>query len=111
VWFAPLLVHLGLLGSVHRSRVAALAMWTLAAIFGGWFIASRSSPPQAGLMSLRHPGTWNQLLPAAYLFALTIVLVCSMYTLWRARQHPAAATIGIDAMVEGSRPRASIGPL
>ena len=58
VWFAPLIVHLGLLGYVYRSRVAALAMWTLAAFFGGWFIASRSSPPQAGLMSLRHPGTW-----------------------------------------------------
>lgn len=111
VWFAPLVVHLGFLGYVHRSRVAALAMWTLAAIFGGWFIASRSSPPQAGLMSLRHPGMWNQLLPAAYLFALTIVLICSVYTIWRPRQHPAAATGGIDAMAEGSRPRASIGPL
>ncbi len=111
VWLAPLLVHLGFLGSVHRSRVAALAMWTLAAIFGGWFVASRSSPPQAGLVSLRHPGTWNQLLPAAYLFALTTVLICSVYIFWRARQHPAAATIGIDAVVEGGRPRASIGPL
>ena len=40
VWFAPRLVHLGFLGFVHRSRVAALAMWTLAAIFGGWFVAS-----------------------------------------------------------------------
>ncbi len=106
VWFAPLLVHLGLLGFVHRSRVAALAMWTLAAIFGGWFIASRSSPPQAGLMSLRHPGTWNQLLPAAYLFALCIVLICTVYTIWRARQHPAAAAIDIDAMAESSRPSA-----
>ena len=62
-------------------------------------------------MSLRHPGTWNQLLPAAYLFALTIVLVCSVYTLWRARQHQAAATIGIDAMEQGSRQKASAGPL
>jgi alpha-1,2-mannosyltransferase len=110
VWFAALLVHLGVLGYVHRSRVAALAMWTLAAIFGGWFIASRSSPPQAGLMSLRHPGTWDQLLPAAYLFALCIVLICTVYTIWRARQHPTAATAGIDEMVEESRPRASIGP-
>ena len=102
VWFAPLLVHLGLLGFVHGWRVAALAMWTLAAIFGGWFVASRSSPPQAVVVVMRHPGLWNQLLPAAYLFALTIVLVCSVYTFWRARQHPAAATIGIDAIVEGN---------
>ncbi|BBZ62986.1 glycosyltransferase 87 family protein [Mycolicibacterium monacense] len=105
VWFAPLLVHLGYLGYVHRSRVAALAMWVLAAIFGGWFVASRSLPPQAGLMSLRHPGTWDQLLPAAYLFALTIVLICSVCALWRARQHPPA---GVDATVESSRQRASI---
>ena len=110
VWFAPLLVHLGVLGFVHRSRVAALAMWTLAATFGGWFVASRSDPPQAGLLSLRHPGTWDQLLPAAYLFALCIVLICSVYTIWRTRQHQAAATIDTDAMVEGSRPRVSIGP-
>lgn len=105
VWFAPLLVHLGYLGYVHRSRVAALAMWALAAIFGGWFVASRSLPPQAGLMSLRHPGTWDQLLPAAYLFALTIVLICSVCALWRARQHPPA---GVGATVESSRQRASI---
>ncbi len=111
VWFAPLLVQLGLLGYVLRSRVAALAMWTLAAIVGGWFVVSRSSPPQAGLMSLRHPGLWDQLLPAAYLFALCIVLICSVYTIWRARQHPTAATIGVHAMAEGSRPKESIGPL
>lgn len=108
VWFAPLLVHVGVLGYVHRSRVALVAMWMLAAVFGGWFVASRSSPPQAGLMSLRHPGTWDQLLPAAYLFALCIVLICSVYTIWRARQRPA---IGMGATVEGSRPKAGIGPL
>jgi alpha-1,2-mannosyltransferase len=88
VWFAPLLVHLGVLGFVHRSRVAALTMWALAASFGGWFIASRSDPPQAGLMSLRHPGLWDQLLPAAYLFALCVVLICTVFTIRRERQHP-----------------------
>ncbi|OBK75499.1 glycosyltransferase 87 family protein [Mycobacterium sp. 1274761.0] len=110
VWFAPLLIHLGLLGYVYRSRAAALVMWTLAAIFGGWFIASRSSPPQAGLMSMRHPGIWNQLLPAAYLFALCIVL-CIVYLSRRARHRPSAAAVGIKATAEGSRPTARIGPL
>lgn len=109
VWFAPLLVSLGILGYVHRSRAAVLAMWTLATIFGGWFVASRSSPPQAGLMSLRHPGTWDQLLPAAYLFALGIVLICTVYTLWR--QHPTAAAVGSDAPAESDHARASTGPL
>jgi alpha-1,2-mannosyltransferase len=110
VWFAPLLVHLGVLGFVHRSRMAALAMWMLAAIFGGWFVASRSSPPQAGLMSLRHPGTWDQLLPAAYLFALCLVLIYSVYTLGRPGRETTAATICTDPQVDADRPRATIGP-
>lgn len=105
VWFVPLLVHLGLLGYVHHKRIAALAFWAAAVVFGGWFVASRSSPPQAGLMSLRHPGTWDQLLPAAYLFALVIVFTCSVYTLWRPRQPTAAAHLrtrtGIEDPVPG----------
>ncbi len=103
VWFAPLLVHLGVLGHVYRSRMAVPAMWLLAAIFGGWFVASRSTPPQAGLMSLRHPGLWDQLLPAAYLFALCIVLVGSVYMISQARRHTEAATTGIDALSSGGR--------
>ncbi len=67
VWFAPLLVHLGVRGYVHRSRGAGLALWLLAVTFGGWFVSSSSDPPQAGLLSLRHPGLWDQLLPATYL--------------------------------------------
>lgn len=92
VWFAPLLVWLGVAGYLSRERLAATALWTLAAIFGGWFVASRSDPPQAGLMSLRHPGLWDQLLPAAYLVTFVIALVCTVYSLARARQQSAQAS-------------------
>lgn len=107
VWFAPLLVHLGVLGYVYRSRAAALVLWGLAALFGGWFVASRSDPPQSGLMSLRHPGLWDQLLPAAYLFALCAVLVYSVYAIRRTRSDPTASAIGSVETPPGpsSRPR------
>ncbi len=82
VWFAPLLVHLGVRAYGYRTPGAALALWSLVAAFGGWFIASPSSPPQAGLMSLRHPGLWDQLLPATYLLAFLVVLLASAYAMW-----------------------------
>jgi alpha-1,2-mannosyltransferase len=81
VWFVPLLVHLGLRAYRDRSRGAAAALWLIAACFGGWFVASSSSPPQAGLLSLRHPGLWDQLLPATYLFLFLLVLAVSASTL------------------------------
>jgi alpha-1,2-mannosyltransferase len=92
VWFAPLLVHLGVRAYVYRSRVAVLALWLLSAILGGWFIASHSDPPQSGLLSLRHPGLWDQLLPAAYLAVFLVVLVASAWASWREARRPATAT-------------------
>jgi alpha-1,2-mannosyltransferase len=83
IWFVPLLVHLGLRAYRDRSRGAAAALWLIAACFGGWFVASTSSPPQAGLLSLRHPGLWDQLLPATYLFLFLLVLAVSAYTFRR----------------------------
>src|SRR6185437_5597952 len=83
VWFAPLLVHLGVRGYVHRSRGAVVALWLLAVAFGGWFVPSHSDPPQSGLLSLRHPGLWDQLLPATYLAVFLLVLAGSAWALWR----------------------------
>ncbi|CAN5134044.1 glycosyltransferase 87 family protein [soil metagenome] len=85
VWFVPLLVHLGLRAYGYRSRGASVALWLIAACFGGWFVASNSSPPQAGLLSLRHPGLWDQLLPASYLVMYLLVLAVSAYTFWRSQ--------------------------
>lgn len=93
VWFAPLLVHLGVRAYVHRSRLAALAVCVLAVSLGGWFIpSSRSDPPQSGLLSLRNPGLWDQLLPATYLAIYLLVLACSAWMFWREARRPAAAT-------------------
>ncbi len=105
VWFAPLLAHLGLRGYVHRSRVATAALWALAGAFGGWFVASRSSPPQAGLMSLRHPGAWDQLLPAAYLFVLVIALIVTVCTLWPARGRTGLAHRRTAEGIDNAVPR------
>ncbi|CAN5611406.1 glycosyltransferase 87 family protein [soil metagenome] len=89
VWFTPLLVHLGVRAYVYRSKGATLALWLLAAGFGGWFVASRSDPPQAGLMSLRQPGLWDQFLPAAYLLVFLLVLLGSAWAFRRqARDQP-----------------------
>ncbi|MET0701880.1 MAG: glycosyltransferase 87 family protein [Mycobacterium sp.] len=101
VWFTPLLVHLGVRAYAHRSRLATPALWLLAAGFGGWFVASRSDPPQAGLLSLRHPGLWDQLLPATYLSVFLVVLLVSAWGFWRDARHPAAAR-GADAELRGS---------
>lgn len=82
VWFVPLLIHLGIRAYRDRSRGALATLWLIAACFGGWFVRSTSSPPQAGLLSLRLPGLWDQLLPAAYLFAFLVVLAASACTVW-----------------------------
>ncbi|MCV7228306.1 glycosyltransferase 87 family protein [Mycolicibacterium komossense] len=96
VWFVPLLVHLGLRAYGFRSRLAALALWLLAACLGGWFVASTSSPPQAGLMSLRHPGLWDQLLPATYLFVFVGVVAVSACAFWRSTHRDPATPAGIE---------------
>jgi alpha-1,2-mannosyltransferase len=93
VWFVPLLVHLGVRAYVYRSRGAALALWLLAAGLGGWFVASRSDPPQAGLLSLRHPGWWDQLLPATYLLVFLLVLAGSAVVLRREARSQATTRL------------------
>jgi alpha-1,2-mannosyltransferase len=97
VWFVPLLAHLGVRAYTYRSRTATVALWALAAAFGGWFIESQSSPPQSGLLSLRHPGLWDQLLPATYLFAFLLVLVASAWTFRRITPQLRATADAADA--------------
>jgi alpha-1,2-mannosyltransferase len=43
------------------------------------------------LLSLRHPGLWDQLLPAAYLSVYLLVLVGSAWAFSREARRPAAA--------------------
>jgi len=83
VWFAPLVVHLGYRAYVYGSRLAAVAMWLICAIVGGWFVSVAGDTPQAGVMSLRPGGIWNEILPATYVFVFVTVILGTAVWLWR----------------------------
>jgi alpha-1,2-mannosyltransferase len=85
VWFAPLVVHLGYHAYVRGGRVASAAMWLVCAIVGGWFVSVAGDTPQAGVMSLRLGGKWDEIMPATYVFVFVAVLVCTAVWLWRER--------------------------
>ena len=85
VWFAPLVVHLGYRGYVAGSRTAAVAMWLLCALLGGWIVFTAGDTPQAGLLSLRLGGVWTEILPGAYVLVFVVTLLCSAIWLWRLR--------------------------
>jgi alpha-1,2-mannosyltransferase len=85
VWFAPLVVHLGYRAYVVGSRSAAVAMWLLWAAIGGWIVATAGDTPQAGILSLRPGGIWNEILPGSYVFVFAVVLLSS--AVWLPRQR------------------------
>ncbi len=64
VWFVPLVAHLGYRAYALRSALSAWAMWLLCALCGAWFVAFPGGTPQAGVMSLRPGGIWNEIIPA-----------------------------------------------
>jgi alpha-1,2-mannosyltransferase len=106
VWFAPLVVHVGYRAFVIGSRLAAAAMWLLCAVLGGWIVATAGDTPQAGLLSLRPGGVWNEILPGAYVLVFFMVLLGTALWLWRQRDDlvltgPAAHDLenleGVDA--------------
>jgi len=82
VWFAPLVVHLGHRAYVLRGRVAATVMWLLCALVGGWFVFVAGDSPQAGILSLRPGGEWNEILPGAYVLVFLAVLFGTAVWLW-----------------------------
>jgi alpha-1,2-mannosyltransferase len=85
VWFAPLVVHLGYRAYVLGSPWAAAAMWSVCAVVGGWFVAVAGDTPQAGILSLRPGGAWDEILPGAYVFVFILVLPATAVWLWRLR--------------------------
>jgi len=85
VWFAPLVVHLGYRAYVMGGRMAATAMSLVCALVGGWFVSVAGDTPQAGIMSLRPGGLWNEILPGAYVLVFLVVLISTTVWLWRCR--------------------------
>lgn len=83
VWFAPLIVHLGYRAYVVGSRAAAVAMWLLCAVLGGWIVSVAGDTPQAGILSLHPGGAWTEILADAYVFVFAAVLLGTVVWLWR----------------------------
>jgi alpha-1,2-mannosyltransferase len=94
VWVAPLLVHLGHRAYVLGSRWSLVAMWTLWATFAGWVVSAKGDTPETGLLAFRLGGTWDVLIPTAYLVAFAGVLVCAAGNLFRSRRYETGTTTG-----------------
>jgi alpha-1,2-mannosyltransferase len=96
VWFAPLVVHLAYRGYVLGSRSAIWTMWLFWAVFAGWFV-SLGTDPEAGLLSVRLGGAWDDVIPASYLLAYLTVLLATAVSLARSAEttpEPTATTTG-----------------
>jgi alpha-1,2-mannosyltransferase len=91
VWFVPLVVHLGYRGYGTGSKAAAATMWLLCALIGGWIVTTAGDTPQAGILSLRLGGIWDEILPGAYVFVLIAVLVATATTALRRSDDAALA--------------------
>lgn len=96
VWFAPLLVHLGYRAHVLGRSMSAWTLWALFALLAGWFTGVGRSP-QAGVLSLRPGGLWNDVMPGGYVLVFVAVLVGTALWLRRSPQ-PSGRTLdsGID---------------
>jgi alpha-1,2-mannosyltransferase len=96
VWFVPLVAHLGYRAYVLRSGLSALAMWLLCALCGAWFVAFPGGTPQAGVMSLRPGGVWNDIIVGTYVFVFVAVCIGTAIWLWRheAARQPAEVVTG-----------------
>jgi alpha-1,2-mannosyltransferase len=93
VWFAPLVVHLGHQAYVRRSTASGWTMWLLCALVGGWFISVAGDTPEAGLLSVRPGGVWNDVIPATYVLVFLTVLVSTAASLWRSTEAGVAGTL------------------
>lgn len=94
VWVAPLMVHLGYRAFVCGGRWSMVALWSFWATFAGWIVSAAGDTPETGLLSFRHGGDVDALLPAAYVAAFAIALASSAWWLRKLsnRDAPAHAT-------------------
>ncbi|MBV9638880.1 MAG: DUF2029 domain-containing protein [Mycobacteriaceae bacterium] len=104
VWFVPLVAHLGYRAYVLRSAVSGWAMWLLCGLCGAWFVAFPGGTPQAGILSLRPGGMWDQIIPGSYVFLFVAVSALTAVWLWRttlptrAMHRPLAETVVTGAL-------------
>lgn len=96
VWVVPLMVHLGHRAYVLGSRSALASLWLFWAVFAGWIVSTRGDTPETGLLSLRPGGTWNVVIPAAYLVAFAVVLAGTAWWLRGNRHYETGTTTGAE---------------
>jgi alpha-1,2-mannosyltransferase len=102
VWFAPLMVHLGYRAYVLRRACSAWALWPLGVLLGGWF-TSVGDNRQAGVLSLRPGGVWNDIVPGIYVFVLLAVMIGTAMWLACSSRHSAQSLdpgIRVETTVE-----------
>jgi alpha-1,2-mannosyltransferase len=87
VWFVPLVVHLGHRGYIAGSRTAVAATWMVCAVVGGWIVSTAGDNPQGGILSLRAPGVFNDILPGTYILIFGVALVATALWLGRLREE------------------------
>ncbi len=92
VWIAPLLVVLAHRALVLGSRWAMAATWTMWATFAGWVVSARGDTPEMGLLAFRPGGTWDVVIPAAYLVFFGAVLAGTAPWWRRARYETGTMT-------------------
>lgn len=102
VWFVLLVTHLGYRAYALRSAPSAWAMWLLCALCGAWFVAFPGGTPEAGVLSLRPGGLWDDIIPATYVFVFVLVCLVTAAWLWRTRRVPTPTTLYVEAEPVGA---------
>jgi alpha-1,2-mannosyltransferase len=92
VWFLLLVIHLAYQGYALWHRISVWTTWTLWAVLAGWYISFGRSP-EAGLLSLRHPGWWDRLMPSSYIAVYLAVLLCTAMWLRRSAQFRSSPSL------------------
>jgi alpha-1,2-mannosyltransferase len=88
VWFAPLVVHLGYRAYVLGGAYAALALWLMCALLGGWITAFEGKTPPMGLITLRPGGIWDAIVPSGYVFVFLAATTATAVWLFRRPSVP-----------------------